>query len=84
MTQTARIRQLIGAAEIARRYGVAVRTVAVWRQRGRERGRPFPDPDTVISTSGDFLIPGWREDQLPDIDEWVTGLSNSHRWGVNR
>jgi len=66
-------RRLIGAAGVAAWYGVAATTVAKWRQRGRDYGIPFPEPDTEIETGlPGVFIPGWRDDQRPDIDKWRT------------
>lgn len=66
---------LLGAAEIAQYLNVGTRTIAVWRGRGTDSGRPFPAPTANISTADpQVFIPGWHKSKLPAIVAWKQGM----------
>lgn len=71
MTTEPTIRRLLGVAEVASWFGVTPRTVAVWRQRGRESGRGFPAPDVEITTAVEgVFVPGWDLARKSEILYW--------------
>lgn len=62
-------RELLGTADIGRRYGVSGETVAQWRKRFRDV-HPFPVPDVEVTSGGGGKIAGWSPERLPEIDSW--------------
>ena len=64
----------LGQASVARELGVTRHLVGTWRNRYKDTGMPFPEPDVIVDESDGRDVPGWLPESMDVIRAWRASL----------
>jgi transposase len=64
----------LGQAAVARELGVSRHLVGTWRNRYKDTGTPFPEPDAIVDESDGRDVPGWLPESMDAIRAWRASL----------